>query len=140
MATHSRRQFIRSSCALLALPWLETFASAREPAPPRRLVSICTSFGLYGPSFFPAESGRDYTPSEYLALLGGLREQFTVFSGISHPEIGGDHASEACFLTSAKNPKGTGFTNSVSMDFVAAKHAGAATRFPLLTFSTQDTG
>ena len=124
----------------MALPWLETFAEGRESGPPRRMVNICTSFGLYGPSFFPDKAGRDFEPSEYLQPLADFRSQYTVFSGISHPEIGGDHASEACFLTSAKNPKGSGFTNSVSMDFLAARQVGGATRFPLLTLSTQDGG
>src|ERR1700679_47124 len=134
----SRRQFIRTSSALLALPWLESFARAGDPPAPRRMVCVCTGFGLYGPSFFPAKAGRDYEPSEYLKLLDDVRDQLTVFSGISHPEIGGDHASESCFLTSAKHPNGSGFRNTVSLDFVAAKHVGSATRFPLLTFSTLD--
>jgi hypothetical protein len=137
----TRRQFIRTSSVLLALPWLESLASAAgTAAPPRRMVSICTSFGLYGPSFFPEQAGRDYKPSEYLEILGDLRNQFTVFSGISHPEIGGDHASEACFLTSAKRPTSPGFRNSVSLDYLAARHVGGATRFPLLSLSTQDSG
>ncbi len=137
----SRRQFIRTSSVLLALPWLESLAGTAEAAaPPRRLVTICTSFGLYGPSFFPEQAGRDYTPSEYLQILGDLRNQFTVFSGISHPEIGGDHASEACFLTSAKRPTVAGFRNSVSLDYLAARQVGSATRFPLLSLSTQDGG
>src|SRR5258708_7102231 len=129
----SRRHFLRSSSVLLALPWLESLARADEPAAPRRIVSVCTAFGLYGPSFFPEKAGRDYEPSDYLKVLGDLRGQFTVFSGISHPEIGGDHASESCFLTSAKRPTGAGFRNSVSMDYVAAKHSGNATRFPMLS-------
>ncbi len=134
----NRRQFLRSSSVLLALPWLESLAPAAEATPPKRMVNICTSFGLYGPSFFPEAAGPDYKPSEYLEVLGDLRNQFTVFSGISHPEIGGDHASEACFLTSAKHPTAGGFRNTVSLDYVAAKHVGNATRFPLLTISTQE--
>lgn len=134
----SRRRFLTSSSVVLALPWLESLARGDEAAPPRRMVHVCTSFGLYGPSFFPEKAGRDYEPSEYLAILKDLRSHFTVFSGISHPEIGGDHASEACFLTSAKHPTKGGFRNSVSLDFVAAKHVAGATRFPLLTLSTQD--
>lgn len=134
----NRRQFLQSSSICLALPWLETLARADEAAPPRRIVNICTSFGLYGPSFFPEKPGRDYEPSEYLSLLNDLRDQFTVFSGISHPEIGGDHASEACFLTSAKHPTKGGFRNTVSLDYVAAKHVAGTTRFPLLTLSTLD--
>jgi hypothetical protein len=135
---HSRRRFLQSSGVVLALPWLESLAPAAESAGPRRIVNVCTAFGLYGPSFFPEKAGHDYEPSEYLKVLGDLRNQFTVFSGISHPEIGGDHASEACFLTSAKHPTGGGFRNSVSLDFVAAKHVGNATRFPLLSLATHD--
>ncbi|HEV7401525.1 MAG TPA: DUF1552 domain-containing protein [Chthoniobacteraceae bacterium] len=137
----TRRHFLRTSSVLLALPWLESLAGAAEAAaPPRRMVNVCTSFGLYGPSFFPENAGRDYVPSEYLQGLSALRDRYTVFSGISHPEIGGDHASEACFLTSAKRPTVAGFRNTVSLDYLAAKQVGAATRFPLLSLSTQDGG
>jgi hypothetical protein len=123
---------------VLALPWLETRAAAADVHPPKRLVSICTNFGLYGPAFFPEKAGRDYEPSEYLALLQDLREHFTVFSGISHPDIGGDHASESCFLTSAKRPTQPGFRNTVSLDYIAAQHVAGETRFPLLNLSTLD--
>jgi len=136
----SRRHFIRSGPALLALPWLESLAQADEQVPPKRMVAVCTSFGLYGPSFFPEKAGGDYEPSEYAKVLGDLRDQFTIFSGISHPEIGGDHASESCFLTGAKHPTAPGFRNTVSLDFLAAKHVGSATRFPLLSLSTQEGG
>jgi hypothetical protein len=139
--TPSRRQFLRAGSSLLALPWLESFAgAAAAAAPPRRMVMICNNFSFYGPSFFPTEAGENYTPSEYLAILGDLRKKFTVFSGISHPDIGGDHASESCFLTSAKRPTAPGFRNSVSLDFLAARHVGAATRFPLLSLSTIEGG
>lgn len=139
--TPSRRQFLRVGSSLLALPWLESLAAAAAvTAPPRRMVMICNNFSFYGPSFFPAEAGENYTPSEYLAILGDLRKKFTVFSGISHPDIGGDHASESCFLTSAKRPTAPGFRNSVSLDFLASRHVGGATRFPLLSLSTIEGG
>lgn len=141
-STVSRRQFVRAGSVVLALPWLECLSRAADgsapSAPPKRIVSVCTSFGLYGPAFFPEKPGKDYEPSEYLQLLADLRQHYTVFSGISHPEIGGDHASEACFLTSAKHPTKGGFRNSVSLDYLAAKHVAGATRFPLLTLSTLD--
>jgi hypothetical protein len=134
----NRRQLLRAGSAILALPWLESLARGQEKAPPQRIINVCTSFGLYGPSFIPKTAGHDYEPSEYLQVLGDLRKQFTVFSGISHPEIGGDHASEACFLTSAKHPTRPGFRNTVSLDVVAAQHVAGATRFPLMTLSTLD--
>src|SRR5436189_1476451 len=136
----SRRRFLQAGAAVLALPRLESLAGEDKKGPPRRMVLVCTAFGLYGPSFFPEKAGRDYEPSEYLKVLGDLREEVTIFSGISHPEIGGDHASESCFLTSAKRPTSPGFRNSVSLDYLAARHVGGATRFPLLSLSTQDSG
>ncbi|WP_439623350.1 DUF1552 domain-containing protein [Gemmata sp.] len=134
----SRRQVLRAGSAVLALPWLESLARGQDKAAPKRIITVCTSFGLYGPAFFPAAAGKDYEASEYLKVLGDLREQFTVFSGISHPDIGGDHASEACFLTSAKHPTRPGFRNTVSLDVVAAQHVAGATRFPLMTLGTLD--
>ncbi len=141
--THlSRRTMLRAGAAVLALPWLESLANAADPAakarPPKRMVAICHAFGLYGPSFFPDKGGRDYAASEYLTVLGDLRAQCTVFSGISHPEVGGDHASESCFLTSAKHPTAGGFRNSISLDWQAATHVGNATRIPLLVLGTDD--
>ena len=110
----SRRQFLRVGSSLLALPWLESLAGAAAASDrPRRLVAICNNFGFYGPAFFPTDAGENYKPSEYLSILDDLRSKFTVFSGISHPDIGGDHASESCFLTSAKRPTAPGFRNSV---------------------------
>jgi hypothetical protein len=132
----TRRRILKAGATVLAVPWLETLARADEKTPPRRIITVCTNFGLYGPSFFPATAGTDYEPSEYLKVLEDLRGDFTVFSGISHPDIGGDHASESCFLTSAKRPTQPGFRNTVSMDVVAAQHVGDATRFPLLTLAT----
>lgn len=131
-----RRRFLQSGSVCLALPWLESRAVAAEAAAPKRMVCICTDFGLYGPAFFPQQPGEDYEPSEYLAILGDLRDRFTVFSGISHHEVGGDHASVSCFLTGAKHIGKGGFRNSVSLDYLAAQHSGAATRFPLLALST----
>jgi len=134
----TRRRLLKAGSAILALPWLESLAPAQEKSPPKRIISVCTSFGLYGPAFFPTKAGKDYEASEYLKVLGDLREQFTVFSGISHPDIGGDHASEACFLTSARHPTRPGFRNTVSLDVVASQRVAGATRFPLMTLTTLD--
>lgn len=136
----SRRNFIRTSSTILALPWLESLATAANSKPPKRMVCINTEFGLYGPAFFPEKPGRDYEHSDYTQVLDPLRNDFTVFSGISHPEIGGDHASASCFLSSAKHPRRPGFRNTVSMDFLASKHVGTATRFPILVLNTDGGG
>ena len=60
----SRRRFLRGAGVSLALPSLESFGASPEPV--RRLVAIKIPLGFYGPNFFPAASGRDYTTSDYL--------------------------------------------------------------------------
>ena len=135
-----RRQFIRAGSAVLTIPALECLADSDKKETPKRLVAINTEFGLYGPAFFPEKAGKAYQPSEYLEDLQDLRDNFTVFSGISHPDIGGDHASASSFLSSAKHPRRPGFRNTVSMDYLAGKHVGTATRFPILTLRTDDGG
>ncbi len=110
------------------------FARAAE-APPRR--------GGWSPSkptwascrryFFPQDAGADYTLSPYLERLAKRRDQFTVFSGVSHPGVTGGHEAQKCFLTGTPHPERGGFKNGVSLDQYAAEHLGSETRFPSLT-------
>src|SRR6185312_14289865 len=83
--------------------------------------------------FFPTTSGRDYKPSPYLELLGEHRKDFTVFSGVWHPDVDGGHPADNCFLTAAPHPGNAGFRNSISLDQYAAERVGHLTRFPSLT-------
>jgi hypothetical protein len=134
----SRRSMLRGTGVALALPWLEamtTFASASAP-PKRRMVCIMTPLGMHRENFFPAGTGRGYASSLYLRPLEPLREQFTIFSGLSHPGVDGGHESEHSFLTAAPHPAQPGFRNTVSLDQFAAEHLGAETRFASMQLST----
>jgi hypothetical protein len=128
----SRRTFLRHAGAVVALPSLEL--SGRAPAP-RRMVAICTSMGLMPKFFFPERAGRDYPLSPYLEILKELRPEFTVFSGLSHPQVDGGHGTELTFLTAATHPGRGGFRNMVSLDQVAAESLRARTRFPYLALA-----
>jgi hypothetical protein len=64
-----------------------------------------------------------------LQLLEAYRQDFTVFSGVSHPGVDGGHESDRCFLTTAPHPGQGSFRNSISLDQVAAEKIGSATRF-----------
>ena len=96
--------YSRHRCAL-ALPALESMtpiAFAREQMnSPKRMVMICTSLGLHGPSLFPEETGKHYTSTPYLDLLKEHRDEFTLFSGLSHPDQAGadGHSSQMTWLT-----------------------------------------
>ena len=129
-----RRQFLRAAGVCLALPCLDAFAPARARAasarPRRRMVCINTPLGLHPAAFFPENTGKDYKLSPYLEVLKDFRDDFTVISGLSHPEIGPSHDSNYSFLTGAPHPEQrAGFKNSISLDQVAAEFLHGQTRY-----------
>lgn len=137
----SRRTALRASGVALSLPLLDVmnpvfgFERAEQP---KRMVLICNALGLYSPSLFPKTSGNDYENTEYLELLKKHRSDFTLFSGLSHPDQNGKdpHDTEMTFLTAAINPGLGGFKNTISVDQVAAMHFGHSTRFPSITLGS----
>src|SRR5689334_20965748 len=96
----SRRRFLRGAGIALSLPFLDSMvpafaaltknsASATPGGTPRRMFGICNNLGLLPENFFPKQGGRDYEFSPYLELLKEHRKDFTVFSGVSHPDVDG---------------------------------------------------
>jgi BMFP domain-containing protein YqiC len=142
----SRRRFLQGAGIALSLPFLDSmlgpFARAAESASPlasgatpRRMFGICNNLGLLPEHFFPSGSGRDYQPSRYLQLLQEYRNDFTVFSGVSHPNVDGGHPSDISFLTAAPHPGSSSFRNTISLDQYIAERIGTFTRFPSLTLA-----
>lgn len=133
----SRRTLLRAAGVTLALPLLDALrplaGGEDAAAPPRRIIAICNNLGLLAEPFFPVAGGRDYALSPYLEIIKAHREQFTVFSGVSHPFVDGGHPADNCFLTAAAHPGSGGFRNSISLDQYAAQRIGHLTRFPSLT-------
>jgi uncharacterized protein DUF1552 len=132
-----RRTFLRGAGVTLALPLLECmkplFARAgTADQPPRRMLIIANNLGVLPKYFFPEGAGRDYELSPYLSELAGFRQEFTVFSGLSHPGVTGGHSTDNCFLTAARGAFKSGFRNSISLDQFAAEKLGQVTRFPTL--------
>jgi hypothetical protein len=117
----------------VALPALERFAFAKNAEPPRRILAICNNLGLLPEKFFPALPGRDYALSPTLEPLKDHRNDFTVFSGVMHPDVDGGHPADNCFLTCAPHPSNGGFRNTISLDQYAAQRIGHLTRFPSIT-------
>lgn len=141
----SRRTFLRSAGVALALPLLDSMrpAFARDPKPdeaPRRFLGVCNNLGLLPDRFFPTQAGKDYPLSPYLKLLEKHRPDFTVFSGVSHPDVDGGHPADICFLTAAPHPSSGGFRNTISLDQYIAERLGTRTRFPSLTLGVNTPG
>lgn len=138
-----RRRFLKGVGASLALPLMDAMIptlgakaiTASKSTP--RFVAICAGLGFHGPLLFPKKPGQDYDLTPYLEKLKDHRKQFTVFSGLSHPEQNGNngHASSLTWLTSAPHPGLSGFKNTISLDQLMANHIGGQTRFPYLTLA-----
>ncbi len=142
----SRRHFLRGVGVAMALPFLDSmivpFVRAGEgssplapDATPRRMFGICNNLGLLPGSFFPNGAGREYSASPYLETLKEHRNDFTVFSGVSHPNVDGGHPSDVSFLTGAPHPASSSFRNTISLDQHVAEQIGVQTRFPSLTLA-----
>ena len=138
----TRRTFLRAAGVSLALPLLEAHARGGPAArAPRRMVCVNTPMGLHPAAFFPETAGKDYALSPYLEVVGEFREDFTVISGLSHPDVGASHDSNYSLLTGAPHPeRRAGFTNTVSLDQFAADFLHGQTRYASLPLSCEGFG
>ena len=122
----------------MGLPLLESFGAASVQGSPKRMIAINQDLGFIPKLFFPKGEGRDYELSPYLEKIAKHREQFTVFSGLSHPGVDGGHRADKTFLTAAPHPGRASFRNSISLDQVMANEVGHETRFRSLSLGIND--
>ncbi len=153
-----RRSILRSASASLLLPSLASLnfaqsASALSPgqtaakAPVKRLCTVFFGMGVSLPPeghvshkdwhWFPHKTGADYVLNNPLKPLSGLRDQFSILSGLSHPRIRTmySHSTGAYFLSGADPELPAG--NSISLDQVYAQYVGAETRYPYITLGSE---
>ena len=132
---HSRRHFLRGVGGAIALPWMETFSRAAEPAAAQRFVCVANPFGMIGDAFFPTEAGLDAALPENLSAFEPLRGKFTVFSNLDHG-INGGHSATHAFLSGVRTQESATMPDgNVTLDqFLGEANAGK-TRFPVLNTS-----
>jgi hypothetical protein len=136
----NRRSFLKGAGVCMSLPFLDAMQpafGAAKVVQPRRMVAIQTNQGILPQFFFPEKAGKDYQLTSYLKILEKHRDNFTVFSGVSHPDVDGGHAAERTFLSAAPHPGSPTFRPSISIDQLAAEELGSVTRFPSLVLSVQ---
>lgn len=138
-----RRLVLKASGIALGLPWLESMlprtARAAEPqAPHQRMVCIGVPFGFDPAAFVPVKAGRDFELPSHLKHLEEFRNDFTVMSGLSHPNTGGGgHKAEAVMLTGAPYPDYSyNLKNTISVDQAFASHVRGQTRYESLCLTT----
>lgn len=138
-----RRTVLRGIGVACALPLLDAMRPAvlsaaeksvhPETVVPRRMLGVCNNLGLLPDQFFPKETGSGYALSPYLKTLEKHRDDFTVFSGVWHPDVDGGHPADICFMTAAPHPGSGGFRNTISLDQFISERLGHLTRFPSMT-------
>lgn len=145
MAT--RRHFLRSSSALIALPFLESlgfsrFASAVMPgAPAKRMIFIGMGYGVTKETWFPdvKQTGADYALPPGLVPLSRHKKDFTIVQGLTNRYSADAHGGSTRWLTGANAYEaGASAHNSISVDQVAASAFGRDTRFASLQLNGGD--
>ena len=142
--TIARRSFLRGFGATLALPYLEvmggkTLAATTGKTDPARLACFYIPGGIARQSWFPKDTGKGYAIADSHRPLEKHYEDFSVLSNLLHIEgqISG-HVHPYNWLTGHNiNLTPGALTNTISMDQVAAMHAGS-TYLPSLALSWRD--
>lgn len=139
-----RRIFLKHAGIALGLPMLESMLPSigrgvETTAPPRRMVCIGVPFGFDPIAFVPVTAGRDYVLPSHLTHLADYRDDFTVISGLSHPNTGGGgHKAEAVMLTGAPYPDYShNLKNTISVDQAFATRFRGETRYESFVLTTQ---
>jgi len=139
----TRRSVLRAGSALLALPGLESFATATVPgAPPTRMIFLGGGFGFTKDSFYPTKAGAfaEIGLTEGLAPLARHRQDITLVTNLTNLGATDPHGGSCSYLTGANvaGTPGKRFHNSISCDQLAARQLGADTRFPSLVLSAKE--
>jgi hypothetical protein len=142
----------------MALPWLEAMgglgrrAVAGEPGAEAVVAPMRTAFvfmpnGVNYESWECAGEGDAYTLSASLEPLAGVRQHLNILTGLTldkaraNGDGPGDHArSSASFLTGhqARKTAGNDIRAGISVDQLAAKQIGRATRLPSLEIGCEN--
>lgn len=135
----NRRHFLRGLGTCLALPSLESLAApARVAAAPRRMAFLYIPNGVILDKWRPIGEGADFQFGPTMAPIEKFKKDLQIFTGFEQangwagPDGGGDHArANSTILTGARPRKtaGSDIHVGISVDQVAAREVGGATRF-----------
>ena len=136
-----RRSFLRGTGVAIALPLLDAMtcesSATEKDMRPARMLFVYVPNGVNIAKWVPTTSGENYELSPTLKVLERHRNEFSVISGLGHPNSKGGHSGADTFLTGADlaGTPGFDYRNSISVDQVAAGVVGLQTRVPSLELS-----
>ena len=134
-----RRRFLRGVGLSLAIPALESLRPGRTAAADgdqptaRNFICVAPDYGLNPEGFFPQQTGNQYAMPNSLQSLARHRRDFSVFSQLDHPDVGGGHGCTRTLLNGIKADDADGDRSKLfSLDQLVAERIGSETRFPSL--------
>ena len=143
-----RRHFLRSSSAVIALPFLESlgfrrFASAAPAGSrPKRMVFLGMGFGVTKETWYPdrKQTGAKWSLTEGLKPLARHQPDLTLIQNLSNRYNNEAHWGSTFWLTGANRyaEPGQSFHNTISADQVAAEVFGRDTRFASVQLAAED--
>lgn len=143
----NRKQLLKSATATLALPCLPSyhfraFAGDQAAAAPRRMVFLCMGWGVTKETWYPdiTQRGKGFELSEGLAPLQKHKRDLTILQNMENQYTTNGHHGSTFYLTGANQYAiaGKSFSNTISVDQVAAQSWGQHTRFQSLPFDCRD--
>ncbi len=149
----SRRTLLRGVGAAVALPVLDsmmpalTSAAVAQKLSPTRMVFVYVPNGIDMRNWTPAAEGRSFALPKILNSLTPVQDDVLVLSGLMDhggEALGdgpGDHArASASFLTGVhpKKTSGSDISAGISVDQLAARKIGSATRLASLELGCED--
>jgi hypothetical protein len=106
------------------------------------MVFLSFGWGVTNETWFPdkTKTGADYPLSEGLAPLERHRGRITVIQGLSNKFANEAHWGSTFYLTGANRyaVPGSSFSNSISVDQIAAERFGKQTRFTSIQLTSKD--
>ena len=147
----SRRTVLRGFGVSLSLPLLEAMMprslmaapstytpmakSGATPVP--RSIFCYVSNGVNILDWVPESKGKNYQISPTLQALEKHKADFSVLSGLGHPNSPGGHSGADTWLTGAdlRAVPGKDYSNTLSIDQLIAAEVGKNTRFPSIEIS-----
>jgi hypothetical protein len=149
----SRRQALQGVGTVLALPWLESLASAAGPAAeaasPRRLAFLYVPNGVHMPDWTPSTEGKLDKLPDILSPLESFKTHINVISNMTldkaraNGDGPGDHARAMSVFLTGRQPRkthGADIRVGMSADQHVAQAIGDQTRFPSLELGIERGG
>ena len=131
----TRRSFLRMGSAILALPFMETFASGIKSTPkaPKRVIFLGGGFGFTKETFYPKKAGRfaEIGLTEGLAPLKSHLRDITMVSNLTNLAATNPHGGSCVYLT--------GKNGGTSCDQLLAEELSKDTRYSSLILSAKET-